>query len=494
MRIHCLKYLLWFLPLALLSCVSLDEDPASNQVSQQFYSDEEDAVAAVNAIYEMLHTKDSYLPMSLYNGLIQIATEMAADDYVAGPRARNAHVRAIAALTYDASNNRVDEIWRESYMCINRANIAVDRIAAMKSDKISDQMRKRLTGEAKFLRALMYFNLVRWFGDVPLVLHETTELTDEALQVEKSPAEEVYRQIISDLKDAESLPKPSEYAAADAGRATCGAASSLLALVYLTHQDWQLAADKSGEVMGSGMYALFPNFADVFDAKTKNGQEHIFSVQYQGNANYVGNHLANLSAAYDVPGVNGDFAHAMNLKSGLYGSFRPEDKRLPVTFVTSMVSPTDGKTYQLSEPHFYKYYDPSVAGDQYESSRNFPVMRYAEVLLIRAEALNEVSGPTDAAYAAIDAVRRRAGIPLLKDIAPGMTQSQFRDSVFQERRREFVYEHKRWFDLSRRGADYYVQTLHAAGKMNAQPKHIHFPIPQRELDLNKKLKQNPDWE
>ncbi len=157
-----------------------------------------------------------------------------------------------------------------------------------------------------------------------------------------------------------------------------------------------------------------------------------------------------------------------------------------------MVSPTDGRTYTF-EPHFHKYYDLAVVGNQGQSSKNLPIIRYAEVLLIYAEAVNEVGGPTAAAYAAIDEVRERAHVPKLSDIAPSLSVSDFRDSVFQERRKELVYEYQRWFDLVRRGPDYYVATLKAAGKTLAAPRHIRFPTPQRELSLNPKLKQDPLW-
>lgn len=115
------------------------------------------------------------------------------------------------------------------------------------------------------------------------------------------------------------------------------------------------------------------------------------------------------------------------------------------------------------------------------------------MLLIYAEALNEIEGPSAVAYDAVDQVRRRAGIPALAEIEPNLSQEAFRDSVFEERRKEFVYQYHRWFDLVRRGADYYIKTLTAAGKPNAAPRHLHFPIPQREIDLNPNLKQNPDW-
>ena len=120
-------------------------------------------------------------------------------------------------------------------------------------------------------------------------------------------------------------------------------------------------------------------------------------------------------------------------------------------------------------------------------------MRYSEVLLIYAEAINELNGPTDDAYAKIDEVRARAGIDLLKDIAPHLTKDEFREYIFEERRKEFFYEGNRWFDLTRRGADYFVAKLHAAGKRNASAKNIILPIPQRELDINPNLVQNDEW-
>uniref|UniRef100_A0AB33IZ88 RagB/SusD family nutrient uptake outer membrane protein n=1 Tax=Prevotella sp. GTC17253 TaxID=3236793 RepID=A0AB33IZ88_9BACT len=490
-----MKYLYLLVVFFFVSCVSLDEEPASRQVGERFYRNEAEALSAVNAVYESLHNKDSYLPMSLYNGLIHITTEMATDDYIAGPRARNAHVRAMASLTYDASNNRVDELWRETYITINRANAVIDRTATIPETEISDGMRSRIINEAKFLRALSYFNLVRWYGSVPLILHEVNDLSSSNLYPAKSSEDSVYVRIVADLEDACQLPAPSEYAAEDAGRATSGAAQALLAKVYLTRGRWQQAAETCEKLMSTHWYSLFPDFSSVFDVAHKNGKEHIFSVQYQGNAGYVGNMLGSLSAAYEVPGINGDYAHAVNPKSGLYAAFVPADKRRAVTFVTSMVSPADHQSYTLSQPHLFKYYDPSAEGKPGESSRNFPVLRYADVLLMYAEALNEWHGsPTAQAYAALDSVRARAGLPSLWGSHPSLSQSAFRDSVFLERRKEFVYEHQRWFDLVRRGADYYVQTLHRAGKSNAAARHIHLPIPQRELDLNPQLKQNPAWE
>ncbi len=470
------------------SCRKLDEKPDALLISGEFYQDQAQATAAVTASYRKLYETGQ----SLYNGLQQIGVEMATDDYEAGPRARNAHVRAISGLTHDSANDRMEQLWKQSFDGINVSNIAIDQIALISSSKIDETVRARLINEAKFLRALHYFNLVRWFGGVPLVLHQPKDLSAESIYVAKATEEEVYTQIIRDLKDAEALPPI--YGAADVGRATSGAAKSLLAKVYLTHKDWELAALKSKEVIDSHQYALFTDFADVFNVATKNGIEHIFSAQFKGNVGYQGNSLASRSAPADVPGINGDYADALHVQGGLYTSYSNTDKRRNVTFVTQIVSPVNGNLYTLATPQFNKYYDPAVIGNQSQSSKNLSIIRYADVLLIYAEALNEWKGlPTPEAYLAIDEVRFRAGIPKLLDIAPTLSQNDFRDSVFQERRKELVYEYQRWFDLARRGPAYYVQVLKAAGKTAAAPRHVHFPTPLRELNLNPKLKQHPDW-
>lgn len=470
------------------SCVDLEEHPESNLTTNQFYNNAGDANAAVSAIYSGLNPSGQ----SLFRTLLQIGMEMATDDYEAGPRARNAHVRAISNVVYDAGNNRFQEMWRVSYDNINRANIAIDKIAEIPSAEISDELRAQYINEAKFLRAIYYFNLVRWFREVPLVLHETTSLDPASIYVVQATEDEVYEQIIQDLTDAEQL--PTSYGSVDVGRATSGAASSLLSKVYLTRGQWALAESKSLEVIRSSRYSLFENYADVWSLDHENGQEHIFVIPFKGNANFVGNDLALRAATTEVPGINGEYTDALHREGGLWESFRATDKRVPVTFVTEMDSPADGKHYVLTNPNFNKYYDETVVGNQSQSSKDIHYIRYAEVLLIYAEAASQAhGGPTTEAYDAIDQVRQRAGIPLLKDIAPTLSQEQFRDSVYEERRHEFVYEYQRWFDLVRRGSDYYVAKLHAAGKTSAEAKHIHFPIPQRELDLNPKLHQLSEW-
>lgn len=468
--------------LIISACNPLDENPKAFIASGNFYKTTEDADAAVIAIHNAINSSTH----TLYNRLIQIATEMATDDYEAGPRARNAHVRALSNLTHDASNDRMIELWRQSYDGINRANIAIDNIS--NNPALNSQKDKDLINEAKFLRAILYFNLVRWFGDVPLILHESTTLSSSALNVTNAPEAEVYTQIEKDLTDAQALPVVQKIQ----GRITAGAAKSILSKVYLTEKKWPQAAAKSKEVIDSKTYDLFENFADVFNVATKNGKEHIWSAQFKGLTNWNGNMLASTAAPTSVPGIAGDQADALHKEGGLFEAFSETDKRKYITFAIEFVSPTDGKKYKVT-PHFNKYFDPATPASPGQSSKNTPIIRFAEVLLIYAEAVNEQSGPTAEAFAAIDRVRTRAGIPLLSVISPTIDKDAFREAVFEERRKELVYEYQRWFDLARRGPDYFVAKLKAAGKTNALPKHVHFPIPQRELDLNPNLKQVPAW-
>jgi len=480
--------LIGFIALAtLFSCSKLEEKPDSILVSEQFYLNEEQAISAVTGTYRKLYESGQ----SLYNSLIQIGVEMATDDYEAGPRARNAHVRAISGLTHDPSNDRMEELWRQSYDAINASNLNIKNINEMAEDQITPTVRTRLVNEAKFLRALHYFNLVRWFGAVPLVTEPVSALSPEQLYVSKSSEEDVYTQIVEDLSDAENLPNYLAYADKDKGRASRGSAKSLLAKVYLTQKKWELARDKAKEVIDYENYDLFEDFADVFAVDKKNGKEHIFSAQFQGNSGYQGNSLASRSATTEVVGVNGGHSDAYHEEGGLYELYEVQDKRLPVTFITEMVSPATGELHILSGPHFHKYYDESVVGNQSNSSKNLPIIRYAEVLLIYAEAENELTSiPSNDAIEALNKVRRRADASLHVGVG---TKDDFRELVFEERRKEFVYEYQRWFDLARRGATYYVAKLHAAGKTQAASRHIYFPTPQRELNLNPNLKQHPDW-
>jgi hypothetical protein len=426
----------------------------------------------------------------LYGRQLNLLTDNTTDNHVYSPSNTNPDVRALGTVTYISSNSRIQKVWQQLYYGINRANIAIDNVPSIQMDTA---LRARLVRESKFIRGLLYFDLVRLYGAVPLILHNPTTINVNDLLVGRTSVDSVYTQIVADLKDATSLPK--SYSGADVGRATGGAAHALLAKVFLTRRDWTNALAQLNIVINGGYgYALFPNYSDAFQKATKNGKEHIFSVQFESNLGAV-NSVQYLSLSFtsfntatfpiDVPA------------QGLYNLFSATDTRRAVTFYTSVYNASTGQTVVFNNaytPYLNKFVDYSLQplSTQAQSGVNFPVLRYADVLLMYAEAQNELNGgPTTDAYAAINQVRTRANVP---NLTSGLNQADFRDSVFLERRKEFIQEGHRWFDLVRQGGTTLVDALHTIpAKSAASAKNNLFPIPLVEIQLNPKLTQNPGY-
>ena len=478
-------FYLFAVTLILVSCTKLEETPDSILTTGQFYKTQADAIAAVNSIYQAALSPGG---LKMYNRLFLQVIEYPTDDVIAGQRVTEIAARELSAMTQSTSNLRIEQLWQQHYTAIDRANIAIDNIPSIDMDPT---LRTRLVNEAKFLRGLLYFNLVRLWGEVPLILHQTTSLGKDAIQVKRDLTENVYAQVIADLTDAEKL--PATYGAADAGRATGGAAKAILAKLYLTREEWGKASSKSLEVIqGPYGYALFDKYADVFNVATKNGREHIFSAQCQGEGgNDQGNRMGTSCTPVGIPGIAA--AGTDEPTEDAYNIFDANDTRRDVTFFTSLVSPKDGKTYTFA-PHFRKYWDQSTITNPTKSNQNVPVIRFAEVLLIYAEALNEENhGPTPEAYNAINQVIRRAyGKPVnipdpTVDLA-ALDYSSFKEAVYLQRRKELMLEFQRWFDLVRTGR--MITETHKVGKSNASERNYLLPVPQHDIDLNPALLPN----
>lgn len=470
------------------SCNKLVEEPKSLITSSQFYKTQADAVAAVNAVYSTLNT-DAAADFPIYGRNLNLLTGNGSDDQVYSPSNTNPDVRALGTTTYVSANDRVKKNWQQHYFGISRANVAIDNIPNITMDTALQQ---RLIREAKFIRALLYFNVVRLWGDAPLILHDPASIDVNATKVPRAPKEDIYAQIISDLTDATILPK--FFTGADKGRATSGAAHALLAKVYVTRKEWSKALPELNEVMNSGYgYALFDNYYDAFQKTTKNGKEHIFSVQFESNLGAKNSQQYLSSAVFNSfnPAVYPGDGPA---DSSLYLIFDANDTRRAVTFFTTQFNPATGQTVNFGAPRFNKFIDYSVSPltAQPLSALNFPVIRYADILLLYAETLNEINGaPTPEAYTAINAVRTRAHI---NNLTEGLSQADFRDSVFLERRKEFIQEGMRWFDLSRRGGTYLYDALKKIpAKTGAAVKDTLYPIPLSEITLNPLLTQNAGW-
>jgi hypothetical protein len=338
----------------------------------------------------------------------------------------------------------------------------------------------------------MYFNLVRVFGDVPLVLKEI-EKPEEGYQYGRTPAAEVYAQIIKDLTEAESVLPPT-YPAAEAGRATKGAAKALLGKVYLTQKRYADAAAKLKEVMDLGVYDLLPSYADVFAPANKNHKESVFAVQFKKGSLNEGNRMPNAFAPENSGNAVIQFGgDGQNRPSpDLQAAYEPNDPRKDLSLATSYKN-ARGETVQYN--FVKKYYD--VPAVKYDNDNNFPVIRYADVLLMYAEALNEVAYlPGGEAFMALNRVRQRVGLPE-KTATDLPDQMAFREAVLNERRVELAFEGHRWFDLVRTGKALEVLTAKAAAigiRTGVSETNLLFPIPQSQVDINRsKIDQNPGY-
>ncbi len=495
MNKHSTYKIIFLLPLVLaLGCTKMNENPNSIIVSSQFYQTSADAVAAVNAVYNTLNS-DPLGDFPMYGRQLNLLTDNASDNQNFSPSNTNPDVRALSTVTYVSINGRILKNWQQHYFGINRANIAIDNIAAIPAAQFSNPaLQARLINEAKFIRALLYFNLVRLFGPVPLILHNPTSVDVSSLQFPRTSTDSVYAQIISDLNDATGL--PASYSGADIGRVTSGAAHALLAKVYVTRKRWPEALNEIQAIFNGGYgYALFSNFSDVFKKSTKNGIEHIFSVQFATNGGEA-NTTQYLSQSFTSFNT-GTYPIDIPSDSSIAALFDSNDTRKAVSFYTSQYNAQNGQTVNFHNPYtpyLNKFVDYSLAplNNQTISGVNYTVLRYAEVLLLNAEVLNEINGgPTAEAYTSINQVRARAHIA---DLTPGLSQSDFRDSVFLERRKEFIQEGQRWFDLVRQGGPVLVDALKKfPAKQAASLKDSLYPIPLTEIQLDPLLTQNPGW-
>ena len=460
--------ILFLISVIFQACDFVEEEPKDFLSPANFYQSEADATAAVNAVYNHL-ADGGYYGSSIWN-IGDVTTELVEP----GESAGQGRI-ALQTYTFDPATGVFAGLWNQLYRSINRANTVIDRVPMI---DMNVETRARLVAEAKFLRALNYFDLVKVYGDIPLLVTETTTL--EKLNVSRTAAATVYDQIVADLEDA-VLVLPESYGNSETGRATSGAARALLAKVYLFMQEFDLAAQNAEAVINMN-YSLVPDYADLWRVENENGPEHIFSVQYRTGIRGSGfmEVFAVRGGSAPITGFSG-----VIVEEDFLGSFDPADIRRDVSIRSSYTFP-DGSTEDF-EPHVWKFFDPN-ASDPSDTDVNWPVLRFADVLLIYAEALNEVNnGPTQEAYNAINQVRSRAGVP---DLPDGLDQGAFRDAVLQERAWELCFEGHRWFDLKRSGK--LIEVITAYGQP-IQDKHLLFPIPLREMDTNPELEQNPGY-
>ncbi len=502
-----LKIVITFLGAVLVSGCSnfLNIAPQNFISSENFFETEADFVQAVNATYAPLRT--------VYNQAY-VMGEMRSDNahYLFNNSNRGNLVREEIA---DFINNSTAEPaavkWSGNFRIIAYANEVISRID--EASFIAETVRQNLKGQVLFLRALAYFDLVQYFGDVPLMLTPTAGSADEILDVKstlpRTPKVTIYEQIVQDGELAASL-LPGK-AVQEKGRATAGAAKTLLAHVAVVQQQWDKAENLLLEIVNSGEYSLLADYAAVFDPGNKNHAESIFEVQYQqGNlglqSTFTYTFLPNLTNLSPIAGFqfNNQSIGGWNIPSeDLIAAYETGDKRKAAA-ITDGYTAADG-TF-VPQPFIKKYVHlplPAPNGSSANGNDNWPVYRYADVLLLLAESLNEQGKSGAAGY--LNQVRSRAfdsESALITESDPG----QLRDLIAKERRIELAFENKRWLDLVRTGRA--IETMNAYGAaLKASGKHpnlipqtyqvdankLLFPIPFNEIKVNPNLEQNPGY-
>lgn len=468
----------------------LREDPKDKLFINNYYKTQEDAISAVNSVYAYLNAQSEFPFGGVYFDDLWTVIGEASDEMQNNSEMLTEN-EAVENFTFATRNSKFRFLWGIHYKTIWAANIAIEKIPQI-TTFTDTALKTQLINEAKFLRALMYFNLVRMFGDVPMPL----TFSGAPLQADVVKEEDIYKQIILDLKDAENLPSvyPGGLSGHEKGRAVKWAAKGILARVYLTIHDYENAAAKAKEIIDSKQYQLLDNVADVYKIANRGSREHIFSVGFgdQGNINFweqAGFNVRLLprqfsTAAYDFmcKNTNG----WLSATDYLYKSFETGDKRKEL-IITNVKNDKAGNLPKDTLRYIGKYWDQEaepVATDR--SAVDFPLLRYPDILLMYAEASYE-TGNISTAFDFVDMVRQRAQIPPLNR---NLNRDEFIDAVYKERLLEFVCEGQRWFDLARRPGMMEKWVSKAKPGIVVTPKHYHFPIPETEIELNPKLLEN----
>lgn len=389
--------------------------------------------------------------------------------------------------------------WSNSYNKIQRCNKVLEELPNV---SLSEDLARQYEGEAKFIRALLYFDMVRFWGGVPVV---TTSLTiAEGYAVSRNSVDEVYQQIEKDLADAAQL-LPASYDNANRGRATRWAAKGFLGkvLVYqsgypLNKNRWNEAAGLLKEVIDSGQFEFFESYAAIFRHQNEWGRQSVFSLAFKSGAEGEGNsfptrNAPNFISRTEVP--FGGSPYQLFLSAGLLESFEPGDLRKDAA-ITSQWTHTSGEIIKTM-PFSRKYLDGPVAAAN-DWDINWIALRYDDVLMLYAESLNEIGYDGNGeAFSILNRIRQRAGLKP-KTAAEVSSQQAYRLWMENERRWEFCFENQRWFDLVRTDRALEVMTAFLKGygleaAMQSRDRY-YYPIPQSAIDINSKLIQNPGYE
>lgn len=449
----------------------LVKSPPDSLTQDGYYNSSERAVLGVNAIYRSV--ADSW-----HRELFRINTVVPGEMDLT-----NTTPLEFNNFAYHPGIQELQFNWTNLYEGISRANIIIAEVPNIDMD---ENLKNRILGEARFLRALNYFTVSNLWGDVPLIT-EPFESTDDVL-VARSPINEVYDLIIQDLEFARgNLPYKSEYGDSDLGRATWGAATSLLGKVHLYDNNFEDAESLFREVIESGRYALMDNFDHIWNREHENNQESIFELQY-ADIGGGGSNSQNSQLLAPIHGTVFPTQLAVD-------SFREGDPRLEYSIFRQ------GDPFAPHISSDLAVFDATSTATGYSmrksvvpikivqgSDVNIPLIRYADVLLMYAEAANELN-LRDEARDAVNEVRQRPTVDLpALTVAETTTYEDMFEAIVYERTAELMFEMNRFNDLRR-----WDLLLEVLGDRGYTDRYEYFPIPQLELDINDQLTQNPGY-
>jgi len=460
----------------------LDVPPQGQQPSQEFFKTQDDATKAVNSIYANLRSwnNTAFAPMAIES--------LGSDEAEKGSTPADAsYMNAFDNFTVTATEGQIQDFWNGEYQDIQLCNQVLDNVPNISMDA---SLKNRYLAEAKFVRAYAYFRLVRAFGDVPLRLHLPKDASEYNLP--RSPKADVWAAIETDLTDAAAV-LPQSYGSNDIGRATKGAALALHAKAAMYQKKWDLVLSLTNTVKGLG-YTLFPNFEESFRIPNENNSESVFEIQAQSLGG--GAATSQYSQIQGVPG-NLNLGWGFNTPTeALVAAFETGDPRMDATIIFRGETTPQGDAIEISGPN-PRYNQKSYVPKSYPfiqnqgEDQNVRVLRYAEVLLMNAEAANETGDPTTA-LADLELVRARArgGNNAILPKITTTDQTALRTAIWHERQVELAMEFDRYFDVIRQGR---AQTIFGPKGWKPNKNEV-WPIPQNEIDLSAGvLIQNPGY-
>ncbi|UJH68563.1 RagB/SusD family nutrient uptake outer membrane protein [Allomuricauda sp. SCSIO 65647] len=475
MNTHFHKLLI-VLIFSLVACEDrLDEEVFSELAPSNLLITEEGINSLLNSAYTYGHRSGGDTSWSPY----YMASMPAGEVWGAGGGIESLW-QALIDHNWDSNHSQIRSQWVGYYRSIRDANIVLDNLD---NENFSDEFKQNIEAEVHFLRGWSYSELYNLFGAVPLY----TSPGDDPL-LPRATETEVQTFIEQELNLAiNALPVQNEF-----GRGTRGAALGILAKYYLNGRQWQEAADLTQQIMDLGVYELIADYSQVFSIENEGNDELVWALPKDASGVSTFQQLNALIFPPDFPRPfpnNGVFAARTYLFDNFVNSFDVNDMRKNL-IITEYVSTASGEVVSgLGNDNSFPYkieFDPSSVGAR--AGNDIPIIRYADILLSRAEALNELSGPSQEVVDLINQVRTRAGIPSLN--LAGFTQESLRQAIFQEREWELWFEGKAREDQIRNGT--FIDRAQARGKTTAAFRAL-FPIPERELDANPALEQNPGY-